>query len=141
MEKNYYDTSIEVKYRDTDSVGNLSSTVYYDYLQHAYLRYMFDLLELPREEKLPHIMVKTECEYVMPAKFGDVLTIKSGVTKFGTKSFEIEHLMYKNAVGEGEAKLVAKGTSKHVMFDYEKNQSVVVPEEFKKRVLDFQERA
>ena len=48
MSKRHYETPIHVKYRDTDSMGHVSSPVYYDYLQHSYLCYMFDLLGLPR---------------------------------------------------------------------------------------------
>ncbi|VWC62493.1 thioesterase superfamily protein [Burkholderia lata] len=37
MSKRHYETPIHVKYRDTDSMGHVSSPVYYDYLQHSYL--------------------------------------------------------------------------------------------------------
>jgi acyl-CoA thioester hydrolase len=94
---------------------------------------MFDLLDLPRTEKLPHIMVKTQCEYVSPALFGDKLTIKSSVTKFGTKSFELEHVMQRD-----DDTIVARGLSTHVMFDYDTNSTAAVPDEFKQKVLSFQ---
>ncbi|WP_245982950.1 acyl-CoA thioesterase [Trinickia fusca] len=135
MGDNGYTTHIEIKYRDTDSMGHVSSPVYYDYLQHAYLSYMFDLLDLPRDQKLPHIMVKTSCEYVQPAFFGQAIDVKSRITKFGTKSFEMEHLMLRH---DDPNAIVAKGISTHVMFDYESNRTTVVPEEFKKQVLDYQ---
>ncbi|SDH01360.1 acyl-CoA thioesterase [Paraburkholderia phenazinium] len=133
MAKRHYETPIVVKYRDTDSMGHVSSPVYYDYLQHAYLSYMFDLLDLPRSEKLPHIMVKTQCEYVSPAFFGDNVTVKSSVIRFGTKSFDIEHLMERE-----DQSIVARGLSTHVMFDYGSNATSPVPEEFKQKVLSFQ---
>jgi len=135
MGDNGYNTVIEVKYRDTDSMGHVSSPVYYDYLQHSYLSYMFDLLKLPRDQKLPHIMVKTSCEYAQPAFFGDTLTVKSRVTKFGTKSFEMEHLMLRN---DEKNTVIAKGLSTHVMFDYEANSTTVVPEDFKQQVSVYQ---
>lgn len=132
-----YTTHIEVKYRDTDSMGHVSSPVYYDYLQHAYLSYMFDLLKIPRDQKLPHIMVKTSCEYVQPAFFGESLSIESRVTKFGTKSFEMEHLMRRN---DEQNSIVAKGLSTHVMFDYRENRTTVVPDDFKEQVQRYQTR-
>lgn len=137
MSETGYTTHIEVKYRDTDSMGHVSSPVYYDYLQHAYLSYMFDLLKLPRNQKLPHIMVKTSCEYVQPAFFGDALSIESRVIKFGTKSFEMEHLMRRD---DEQNSIVAKGSSTHVMFDYEKNCTTVIPDDFKKQVRSYQTR-
>lgn len=59
MSNKAFETPVEIRYRDTDSMGHVSSPVYYDYMQSAYLEYMHDLLELPKSEKLPHIMVKT----------------------------------------------------------------------------------
>ncbi|POF61497.1 thioesterase [Novacetimonas maltaceti] len=131
-----FQTRIPVRYRDTDSMGHVSSPVYYDYLQHAYLEYMFALLGLPRSEKLPQIMVKTSCEYVAPAFFGDVLIIESKVTGFGNKSFEMEHIFYKDT---DERPVIARTYSKHVMFDYDRNTTVPVSAEFRDEVNAFQD--
>lgn len=135
MEKRHFETPIEVKYRDVDAMGHVSSTVYYDYLQHAYLTFMHALLDLPPAEKLPHIMVKTACEYVHPAHYGDRLKVCSSVTRFGSKSFDLEHVMMLDGA---DSRMVAKGYSTHVMFDYSNNASLPVPEEFKARVERFQ---
>ncbi|KVQ19584.1 acyl-CoA thioesterase [Burkholderia ubonensis] len=143
MTKKYYETSIIVKYRETDALGHVSSPVYYDYLQHAYLTYMHDLLELPYSQKLPHIMVKTSCEYLKPAQYGDTLTVRSSVTRFGSKSFELEYLMVRDgqpddADAPDEDRVVARALSTHVMFDYGSKTTVPVPEEFRTRVMAFQ---
>ncbi|WP_028224634.1 acyl-CoA thioesterase [Paraburkholderia ferrariae] len=135
MQKGYFETPIEVKYRDTDSAGHVSSAVYYDYLQHAYLTFMHRLLDLPLSEKLPHIMVKTACEYVQPAQYGDRITVRSSVTRFGSKSFDLEHLMVK---ADDAQSVVAKAFSTHVMFDYAENATMPVPDSFKRQVAKFQ---
>jgi acyl-CoA thioester hydrolase len=135
MGKRHFETPIEVKYRDVDSMGHVGSAVYYDYLQHAYLTFMHALLDLPLSEKLPHIMVKTACEYVSPAHYGDRLKVCSSVTRFGSKSFDLEHVMKRDS---DDTQIVAKAYSTHVMFDYANNASLPVPEEFKVRVERFQ---
>jgi acyl-CoA thioester hydrolase len=135
MTKRSYETAVEVRYRDTDSLGHISSPVYYNYLQDAYLSFMFWLLEQPKDAKIPQIMVKTACEYMRPAKFGDTLDIECSVVRFGGKSFDVEYLMYKR---DAEKTLVAKGYSTHVMYDYVRQQTMAVTDDFKKRVLDFQ---
>lgn len=135
MTKRCFETPIEVKYREVDAMGHVGSAVYYDYLQHAYLSFMHALLDMPPTEKLPHIMVKTACEYIRPAHYGDRLKICSSVTRFGSKSFDLEHLMM---LDNNENAIVAKGYSTHVMFDYSNNASLPVPEEFKAKVERFQ---
>ncbi|MEW6706190.1 MAG: acyl-CoA thioesterase [Pseudomonadota bacterium] len=132
-----FQTNIEVRYRDTDSMGHISSPIYYDYMQSAYLEYMHYILEIPKSRKLPHIMVKTACEYISQAKYGDKLRILSHVTKFGTKSFEMEHVMQLDDP-KREYEVIAKANSWHVMYDYDKQATYPVPEAFKQTVLAYQ---
>lgn len=136
MDKKFFTVDIEIKYRDTDSMGHVSSPVYYEYLQHAYVKYMHTLLEVPYTEKLPQIMLKTSCEYVAPAKLGEELTVDCSVTKFGGKSFELEYQIYRK---DAAKTLMARGSSTHVSFDYESNKTVPVPEHLKSSVMAFQQ--
>jgi acyl-CoA thioester hydrolase len=138
MTSKFYETSIPVKYRETDAMGHVSSPVYYEYMQHAYLTYMHDLLDLPYSQKLPHIMVRTSCEYLRPAQYGDTITVRSSVTRFGSKSFELEHVMVRKGQEDSESAVVARALSTHVMFDYGSHTTTSVPEEFKARVLAYQ---
>lgn len=138
MDEKPFETQIEVRYRDTNSMGHVSSPIYYDYLQSAYLEYMHGLLELPKSRKLPHIMVRTSCEYVSQAVYGDRISILSRVTSFGNKSFEMEHVMQ---VADDSGREVARASSTHVMFDYESQKTYPVPEEFKHAVARYQSRA
>lgn len=135
--RNSFQTNIEIRYRDTDSMGHVSSPIYYDYMQTAYLEFMHKILEIPKSKKLPHIMVKTSCEYISQAKYGDKLRISSHITKFGTKSFEMEHVMTIDDP-KRENEVVAKAVSNHVMYDYEKHATYPVPEGFKQTILAFQ---
>nr|WP_309251159.1 thioesterase family protein [Herbaspirillum rubrisubalbicans] len=135
MQAKPFSLELEVRYRDIDTMGHVSSPVYYEYVQHAYVSYMHWLLEVPLEAKLPQIMVKTTCEYLEPAKLGDRLSIQARVTRFGSKSFEMEYAV--SRLGADPVS-VAKATSTHVAFDYASNASVQVPESLKRRVLQFQ---
>lgn len=136
MEKQTFAITLEVKYRDTDSMGHVSSPVYYEYIQHAYVKYMHTLLAVPYSEKLPQIMVKTACEYIAPAMLCDRLEVTSRVASFGTKSFEMQYDIHQ--CNDVDKKLIATGSSTHVCFDYELNRSVPVPDTLKERVLNFQ---
>ena len=130
-----FQTNIVIRYRDIDSMGHLSSPVYYDYMQFAYLEYMHKIMEIPKSQKLPHIMVKTSCEYVSQAKYGDGLCVLSHVTKFGGKSFEMEHVIHMN---NEHGEVVAKMASVHVMYDYEKQATYPIPDAFKQTVMAYQ---
>jgi acyl-CoA thioester hydrolase len=133
--KKSYRKQIDVAYRDIDTAGHVSSTVYYNYMQNAYVFVMHKLMSLPWDEKIPQIMVKTSCEYIAPAKFGDQLNIDLLITRFGTKSFEIEYVISRSGSSE---QTIAKGASTHVMFDYKSGKTLPVSDEFKRLVTDFQ---
>ncbi|MBI3727577.1 MAG: acyl-CoA thioesterase [Burkholderiales bacterium] len=135
MSKRHFPLNIEIKYRDTDSMGHVSSPVYYEYMQHAYVKYMHTLLELPYTEKVPQIMVKSSCEYLVPAKLGEQLIVETSVTKFGGKSFEIEYEIYRN---DSAKTLMAKGASTHVSFDHGTGRTTTVPDYFKSSVEAYQ---
>jgi acyl-CoA thioester hydrolase len=135
MMRRSFKTNLDIRYRDTDSMGHVSSPVYYEYMQTAYLEYMHRILEIPKSEKLPHIMVKTGCEYIAQAKYGDKVLVLSHVSKFGGKSFEMEHIMH---IGDEQGVVMAKAFSVHVMYDYEKQATQAVPESFKQTVLAYQ---
>jgi len=138
MTNKAFETMIEIRYRDTDSMGHVSSPIYYDYMQTGYLEYMHELLELPKTQKLPHIMVKTSCDYVSQALYGEHLVVMSRVTKFGGKSFVMDHEM---RLGDTAGRVVAKAQSVHVMFDYEKQATYAVPDSFKAAIATYQEDA
>ena len=135
MTRKSFRTDLDIRYRDTDSMGHVSSPIYYDYMQSAYLEYMHHILEIPKSQKLPHIMVKTSCEYIAQAKYGDRVTVLSHVSRFGGKSFEMEHVMH---IGDADGPVMARANSVHVMYDYEKQATQPVPEAFKQTVLAYQ---
>jgi acyl-CoA thioester hydrolase len=135
MEKKHFETSIEVRYRDTDSLGHIAAPVYYEYMLHTYLAFMHEILGIPVGEKIPQIMGRTSCEYIMPARYGDTIKVRSSVTRFGTKSFDIEYLM---EYADGTGKPIAKGSSSHVMFDYDAHAPVTLSDSFKDAVMRFQ---
>lgn len=129
-----FEAEVEVRYRETDSLGHVSSPVYYEYMQLAYLKYMRELIGKKPGEKMPHVMVSTSCDYLRPVKDGDVLRIQTRVTKFGKKSFELEYEMRR----DGQEDIAAKGRSVHVMFDYAIQSTMAVPQEFVDRVIEYQ---
>ncbi|WP_217591503.1 thioesterase family protein, partial [Burkholderia sp. GbtcB21] len=80
------------------------------------------------------------CEYLKPAQYGDTITVRSSVTRFGPKSFELEYLMVRDGQADAgdsavDHAVVARALSTHVMFDYGSKTTGSVPEGFRTRVL------
>ena len=135
MTKRHFTQQIVVRYSDIDYMGHVSNAVYYQYLQDAYVKFMYGLLDAPYSERISQITVKTVCEYVDQVRLGEVLNLRASVVRFGTRSFDIEYLLARR---DNDEHLVARGLSTHVTFDYGNNVSIPLPDNLKARVLAYQ---
>lgn len=128
----------DVAYRDQDPAGHVSATMYYVYMLNAYMAYAHELLHVPLTEGIPQIMLKTACQYVRPAKWGDTLEVSALITRVGTKSLDIE---YRITIAGHPEELVATGSSTHVAYDYATERTVPLSDAFRSRVNAYQEEA
>ncbi|MBR8234921.1 MULTISPECIES: thioesterase family protein [unclassified Burkholderia] len=135
MTKRYFTQQIVVRYSDIDYMGHVSNAVYYQYLQDAYVKFMYGLLDAPFSERISQITVKTVCEYVDQVRLGEVLNLRASVVRFGTRSFDIEYLLARR---DNDEHVVARGLSTHVTFDYANNVSIPLPGDLKAGVLAYQ---
>lgn len=128
----------DVTYRDQDPAGHASATVYYVYMLNAYMAYAHELLDVPLDQGIPQIMLKTSCQYVRPAKWGETLQVSARVARLGTKSFDIEYVI---SLAGNEEDVVARGASTHVAYDYETERTVPLSDAFRTRVREYQAEA
>lgn len=128
-----YTISIEVSFRDLDAMGHVNNAVYLTYMETARIKFLVDLFGAKSLHDLPVIMAEATCTFKSPAFFGEHLTIGAGISRFGTKSFD---MVYRVLAGDG--RLVALAKTVQVMYDYAAAQTVAVPDSFKQQVRAFQ---
>src|SRR5215216_5298135 len=128
-----YIITVEVAFRDLDAMGHVNNAVYLSYLETARIKFLVDLLELNGPDNMPLIMAEARVSYKAPAFFGEQLTIGTGVSRFGVKSFD---MLYRITGGDGRLVVLAKTVQ--VAYDYAASKTVVVPDSLKARVLTFQ---
>jgi acyl-CoA thioester hydrolase len=87
----------------------------------------FDLLDLPL------ILVNATCSYKSPALLGEKLKVGIGLSRFGTKSFD---LLYKILGQDG--RIVATGKTIQVMYDYGSRSAYPIPDNIKEQVKAYQ---
>ncbi len=126
-------SEITVRFRDMDALGHVNNAVYFTYMEVARTDYLHDLL--PRREPLdlPIILGDIYCRFISPAHFGETLRVGVGISRFGNKSFDFVY-----QIDGGDGRLVARGHSTMVMYDYDKQQTIPVPPDFREKVLAFQ---
>jgi acyl-CoA thioester hydrolase len=128
-----YKVVIEVAFRDLDALGHVNNAVYLSYMETARIKFLVDLLTVTSLHDLPVIMAEATCTYKAPAFFGEQLTVGVGVSRFGSKSFDMTY-----RIDAGDGRLIALGKTVQVMYDYAAARTLVVPEDFRSKVLAFQ---
>lgn len=110
-------------------MGHVNNAVYFTYMETARSALFQQFFAIERPMDIPVILGETSCRYLAPVYLGETVRVWMGISRFGTKSFDI---IYRLEGGDG--RLVATGTSTMVMYDYERGVSVAVPESFKEAV-------
>jgi len=123
-------TAIQVRFKDTDQMGHVNNANHFTYLEVARVNYFSDVVGSKINwTKQGVILARAEINYVMPIMLDDNVSVLTRCIRLGTKSFSMEHKIVKTFNGV-ETEL-ANGISVVVCFDYEKNASIAVPEEWK----------
>jgi acyl-CoA thioester hydrolase len=125
--------TVEVTFRDLDAMGHVNHAVYLTYMETARTKFMMELLELREPADMPVILAEVTCTYHSPAFFGEHLTIGLGVSRFGTKSFDIAY-----DIRGADGRAVASGKTVMVMYDYQGGQTIPIPAELKAKIHSLQ---
>lgn len=128
-----YNIAVEVTFRDLDALGHVNNAVYLTYAETARIKYLIEVCELSGLQEIPVILAEVTCSYRSPAYFGERLRVGVGVTRFGTKSFD---MIFR--VDAEDGRLIATGKTVLVMFDYASGRTIPVPDSFKERFLAYQ---
>lgn len=133
-----YEIIQEVAFRDIDAMGHVNNAVFFAYFETVRIKFLAEMLEhssLVGTEllDLPLILVEASCTYKSPALLSEKLFIGTGISRFGTKSFD---MLYR-VQGE-DGRLVAYGRTIQVMYDYVHRNAFSIPEDVRQFVENFQ---
>ena len=129
--------AIQIRFKDIDKQGHVNNAVHLTYFEVARTAYFKNVLRKNNDWiETGIILAATNIVYKAPILLSDELLCYTKITRFGAKSFDVEHLLVIEK--EGIFTLVAQGTSTMVCFDYKTNQTILVPSEWIASVKDFE---
>ncbi len=109
-----------VRFRDCDALGHVNNAVYSTYLEEARIDVLGGLADF--------ILARVEIDFRAELRAGDAIEIGTRCSRVGTKSFELEH-----EIRAGD-RVAAQARSVLVGYDYDRRESVALPEELKTRL-------
>jgi acyl-CoA thioester hydrolase len=116
-----------VRFRDLDGMGHVNNAVFSTYLEQARLAWFGPSEELPLSDV---ILARTEIDFRSPVQSGETVEIGVRPVRLGTKSFELEYEL------RAGARVVAAAKSVLVGYDYERGESIPVPERWRRRLSE-----
>ncbi|MEW6469921.1 MAG: thioesterase family protein [Bacteroidota bacterium] len=131
-------TPIQIRFKDVDKMGHVNNANHATYFELARMKYFSDVVGTKIDwTRQGVILARIEIDYKLPILLDDQVTVLSKCTRLGSKSFDISHIIVKSVNGT-ETEL-ASGKSVVVCYDYEKNATIPVPEEWKRKALSYEE--
>ncbi|RNF38234.1 acyl-CoA thioesterase [Planococcus salinus] len=126
---NLPETKVYVRFCETDAGGHVSNTSYFFYMEEARSKF-FEEINFIGEEKrknIDFIIASTSCDYIAQAFAGQTLIVTTTIEQIGSKSFKMAHEITEAKTGGR----IAKGSAAIVCFDYDKQQSELIPPELR----------
>lgn len=129
-------TQIQIRFKDIDKLGHVNNANHITYFELARVDY-FDALnnEGIKIDWVNEgvILAKVEMEYKQPIFLEDKLFVYTWVSRMGSKSFNMDCSIVRMVNGvEVEA---AKGSAIIVCFNYAKNESILIPDTWRNKML------
>jgi acyl-CoA thioester hydrolase len=136
--KNYkHVTKIQVRYKDVDKMNHVNNANHLTYFETARIEYYKDIFTRPVDwHKTGMILARTEINYFTPIFLEDDVYCYTKITSIGNKSFEISNIITKKTPGKEIE--CAEGKSVIVCMDYEKQQTIEVPQEWRDAVKEYE---
>ena len=123
-----YTHRVEVRFVDCDPLGHVNNAVYLSYLEQARFGLWRRLWEFSGQNAMTAaggaglILARVECDYRLPATYGDTLDVRLGLAGIGRTSFTYDY----EIVDAANARMIAQARTVVVLYDYTAGKPVVI---------------
>lgn len=128
----------EVRYEDLDPQGHVNNAKYLSYFEQARIHYLIQLGLFSKDQSFMEvgvIIADIHITYHATTHYGDPIKVGVKTTKIGNKSFTTEQAVINTETG----KILASAIVALVTFDYEGLKPILVPNEWRKQISEFEE--
>jgi acyl-CoA thioester hydrolase len=135
LSKFRFKINLKVRWSDMDEMRHVNNAVYLTYFEEARIHYFGEALKLDWNQ-VSFILAGAHIDYIKPMIFPNPAFAYMRVSKFGNKSFEMRYLV--TSLVDGKEELSASGYTTLVMYDYQANQTMVMPESLKETIRNYE---
>ena len=128
---------IEVRYGDLDPQGHVNNSKHLTYFEQARVAYMIELGLFTKDQSFMEmgvILADVHIIYLEPVYFGQNIKVGVHAARLGNKSMTWEQ----NIVDADTAKQLANGEVVMVAYDYKKEKTISIPQEWREKITQFE---
>jgi len=125
------------RFRDTDAMGHINNAVYVTYLEVARQVYWQRLSGAEDYTRVPFILAHVTIDFRAEALVREVLLLGLRCEWVGGKSFAFRYEIHEQQTD----RLVVEATTVQVCYDYDRKQSMAVPDDLRRALEAFEGRA
>jgi acyl-CoA thioester hydrolase len=117
---------LPVIWGDQDAFGHVNNTVFLRWFEAARVAYLerIGLDRMPPAARTGPILARVTCDFRRQVNYPDQVTIGAKVARLGNTSLTMHHAIFSAA----QQAVVAEGDSVVVLFDYEEQRPISLPE-------------
>ena len=129
-------TPIQIRFNDVDKFGHVNNAIYLTYIELARVTYFNDLMGDVKIdwETEGLILAKIEIEYKQPVFLEDHIVVETWISRIGTKSLDVSCAIIR--IADGLETEITKALATIVCFNYKTNQTIIIPPDWKKRIVN-----
>lgn len=131
MTSEAFEWPVRVYYEDTDAQGVVYYANYFRFMERARTEWLralgVDQVKLLHDDRRMFVVVNTQAEFVVPAKFNDELIVTAKLKNLTRASFDIEQNIYRD---HQNGTLLLRGGVKAAILDADTHRPKRVPSSF-----------
>lgn len=125
----------QIRFSDVDQFGHVNNSVYFALYDLAKTTYVKDVLgDSVDWRRMGIVVANINANFLMPVFFDDKIKIETATVHLGNKSFTL----LQRAVTEDMGEVKCECKTVMVMFDLKEKQPMLIPDEFKAIIRDYE---
>jgi acyl-CoA thioester hydrolase len=117
-----------VRFRDLDPMGHVNNAVFLTYIESARFAFLKHIGAAPTLEDMNLVVARVEIDFRAPVRLGDEIEVTARASRFGDKSFDLDHEV------RVDGRIVAEAKTVLVTYDYSTREAVPIPDEWREKL-------
>ena len=123
-----FQAPIAVRFKDIDAMGHVNNAVIFTYFEEGRKALFHAAFNASAPGGFTFVLAHAECDYLRRIRLEDALVVALGVSHIGRKSFGLTYALFDP---HDHTRRFATGSSIQVCYDYQRQESILVPPRLK----------